>query len=138
MRIFLSHGSSDRWIATAIKDRIVKAGCSCFLDADDILPRDNFLTEIIKEVGACDELLVLFTPSSAQRFWVTFEMSCFRFTGKPIIGVYSGMSNTEANVIPSVEALLPENTLLDINDLETYFRSLHPGSGSANGGKPGG
>jgi hypothetical protein len=132
MRIFLSHSSADQWVARQITVHVVAAGGACFLDTDDIPRQDNFLDRIVEAVTDCDELLVLLTPSSIERFWITFEMSCFRFARKPIVGVLNGLSPAEARRHACIEALLDNRTLLDINQLDTYFDELRQRIGASN------
>ena len=125
MKIFISHSSDDEWVARQIKSHIERVGGTCFLDSDDIRPPANFLEKIVEAIKECDELVVLLTPSSIERFWVTFEMSCFCFSGKPIVGVLSGLSIADAQAYPAIGELLDKQLILDINrQLDSYITGL--------------
>ncbi len=70
MKVFISHGKADSWLADRIARAIRDEGAVTFLDENDISKGDDFKMRIHKEVAACDELVALFTPWTAQRFWV--------------------------------------------------------------------
>jgi hypothetical protein len=44
------------------------------LDETDISVGDDFKKIIVREIAACDELIALFTPTSASRNWVWVEI----------------------------------------------------------------
>ncbi len=73
-RIFLSHASTDKWIAKIICEKLDEIGLTSFRDDRDIRGGDDIPDEIQNEIRRCDELLVLLTPQSIGRVWVMLEI----------------------------------------------------------------
>lgn len=97
-RVFISHGSGDRWVAAQLAKAVRAAGALPFLDETNIAKGANFKKRIQEEIGLCHELIALFTPWSAQRSWVWIEVGAAWSQEKPVIAVFYGMqpSNLEA------------------------------------------
>jgi hypothetical protein len=134
MKIFISHASADTWVARQIALHIKPVGGEVFLDETDIHHGDDFRERILETEPGCSELLVLLTPWSMQRPWVLLEISCFLHSRKRIVGVVHGLSIEEARAVPAIGALMDRRTLMDINQLDTYFAELQArmiGSGVA-------
>ena len=62
LKVFISHASSDLWIARQIAKEVAGCGAETFLDEGDISHDDDFDEEILRAEGQCTELLVLLTP----------------------------------------------------------------------------
>lgn len=77
-RIFISHGSSDTWVAKQmdrlIQERTTAFNVSTFLDVKDIEGGASFHDTILPAIQDADELVVLMTPESKEKSWVTFEV----------------------------------------------------------------
>jgi len=67
MRVFISHGSHDTWIARQVARCIEDAGATTFLDANDIETGDKFKSLIRQEIIRSDEFVALLTPFSRTR-----------------------------------------------------------------------
>jgi hypothetical protein len=100
---------------------IQSAGGTTFLDEADIHRGDDFLERVLAAEPDCVELLVLLTPAGIRRPWVLFEISCFRHSRKRIVGVAHGLSVDDVRADPYVGVLLDRRSLIDINQLDTYF-----------------
>jgi predicted nucleotide-binding protein len=72
--VFISHSSSDRWIAEVIAEKIESIGASCWLDEKDLEGGEVIVDRIINGIDSCDEALVLISPQSVQSQWVAFEI----------------------------------------------------------------
>src|SRR6266540_5316127 len=72
--VFISHSSSDRWIAEVIAEKIGSIGASCWLDEKDLEGGEVIVDRIINGIDLCDEALVLISPQSVQSQWVAFEI----------------------------------------------------------------
>jgi hypothetical protein len=76
-RIFISHASSDSWVARQLAAHIRGFGADTFLDCEHIQHGDDFEEKIIDAAGDCTELLVLFTPTASDRKYVWLEIGMF-------------------------------------------------------------
>jgi hypothetical protein len=90
-RVFVSHGSDDRWIASQIANRLRDLGADTFLDETSIPKGANFKQIIHKEIALSNEVVALFTPWSAKRSWVWIEMGAAWGQDKPVVAVFYGM-----------------------------------------------
>lgn len=124
VRVFISHASTDLWVACQIERHLRDAGASTFLDDRDILAGDDFAERINAEAPLCSELMVLATPWSILRPWVLYEVACFRFMRRRIVVVLHGVSEPAFRADGNIGAFLARTDLLDINRLDTYFRDV--------------
>ncbi|HYR02507.1 MAG TPA: toll/interleukin-1 receptor domain-containing protein, partial [Syntrophobacteria bacterium] len=81
MRVFISHISEEAPLAHVLKDWIESsfAGqCDVFVssDKDDIPAGSKWLEEIESALGSASALIVLCSPSSLSRPWISFETGC--------------------------------------------------------------
>src|SRR5687768_11867714 len=73
-RVFVSHATADKWIAKAICERIESTGATTFRDDRDIAGGDDIPEEIRRQIKQSKEIIVLLTPESIDRQWVTLEV----------------------------------------------------------------
>lgn len=75
-RVFLSHATHDKWIAEVIKEKIeaMLPRVYVWIDNRDIAGGDRIPDEIQEAIFDCDELVVLATPASKDRSWITLEI----------------------------------------------------------------
>jgi hypothetical protein len=73
-QVFLSHATADKWLAKALCARIEEAGATTFRDDRDIHGGDDIPDEIRKQIKNSRELVVLLTPESVDRRWITLEV----------------------------------------------------------------
>lgn len=123
-RVFISHGTEDTWLASQIARRIQDCGATTFLDEMDIAKGDNFKQIIHKEVAACAELIAIFTPWSAQRFWVWIEVGAAWGQGKRIVAVLYGINISDLENMGGSKAVLEDINIIGLNDFEKYLREL--------------
>lgn len=124
IRVFVSHGKEDTWVASQIASRIRSFGASPFLDEADIAKGDNFKRIIHAELSKCDELIALFTPWSAQRFWVWVEVGAAWAQNKRIIAVLYGVTIAELEKLGGSKAILEDINVVELNNFDGYFREL--------------
>ena len=124
-KIFVSHGSSDLWIAGQISKELQALGASAFLDESNI-PKGNpnFKTIIRDEILTSHELIALFTPQSAMRAWVWIEMGAAWSREIPIVAVFYGMEVADLDKAGQGKAILEEINVLKLNDLDAYLKQL--------------
>lgn len=123
-RVFVSHSGDDAWLSEQIARCVEDCGATAFLDRRDISAGDDFKERIKDEIPKCDELLALFTPWSRRRAWVRHEIGMADILKKRIVCVFYKV--TVADFQGDEDGLGPLDGLntIDINSLETYFRSL--------------
>ena len=124
IRVFLSHASTDTWIARQIAAHLRARGAEAFVDVDEIPLGDDFRAHILEVEPDCTDLLVLLTPWSMQRPWVLFEICCFIHARKRVIGVLHGLTVEQVKDDPMIGALLPRETFVDINAVDTYLDQI--------------
>jgi hypothetical protein len=123
-RVFVSHGKDDSWVAGRIAHEIQAAGAATFLDETDIPKGDDFKTRIHAEIKACSELVALFTPWSAQRFWVWVEVGAAWGQGKRIVAILYRITVPELEKLGGSRAILEDLNILDLNSFDDYLDEL--------------
>ena len=73
-QVFVSHATSDKWLATTLCEKIEATGAKTFRDDRDIDGGDDIPETIRIEIKRSKELVVLLTPDSADRPWVLLEV----------------------------------------------------------------
>src|SRR5438128_7301388 len=73
-QVFVSHATSDKWLATTFCEKIEAAGASTFRDDRDINGGDDIPEAIRDHIKRSRELVVLLTPDSVDRPWVLLEV----------------------------------------------------------------
>jgi len=124
VRVFISHGKQDAWLAGQIARRIRDCGASTFLDETDIPKGANFKEIIHSEIAQCQEVVALFTPWSAQRFWVWAEVGAAWGQGKRIIAVLYGLTISKLEKVGGSKGVFEDINILDINGLDKYLDEL--------------
>ena len=124
LKVFISHASSDLWIARQIAKEVAGCGAETFLDEGDISHGDDFDEEILRAEEQCTELLVLLTPWSLAGAYIWLEIGYFRRSGKRIVGVLYGLTVADVSRDPRVPNLLKRLDMVDLNRLDTYLTQL--------------
>ena len=123
-KIFFSHGGDDTFIVKEfLKPKVENSGASVFLDAGRIEYGEDFRQTILKELGSCDELLVLFTPSSIQRPWVIAEIGAILIREKRVVAIRYGPSEEQLHTL-GLMSLLGTRSLLRMEDFDEYVKQL--------------
>lgn len=73
-QVFVSHATSDKWLATTLCEKIEATGATTFRDDRDIHGGDDIPGEIRRQIKQSREMVVLLTPESVGRQWVTLEI----------------------------------------------------------------
>jgi hypothetical protein len=123
-RVFISHASTDSWVARQIAARAKSCGATTFLDCEHIEHGDDFEEKIIAASEDCTELLVLFTPTARDRKYVWMEIGMFLGARKRIVGVLYGVKREEISSDPMTPVALKRIDSVDLNDIDSYFSEL--------------
>jgi hypothetical protein len=120
--VFISHSSTDTWVAKQIAEHIRRCGADVFLDEADIAAGDDFEDEIVQAAKRATELLVLLTPWAMKRPHIVLEIGVF--WGKRTVGILHGMTVKEFTSGEDSPPILKRLRLLTLNEIETYFEQL--------------
>ncbi len=124
-KVFVSHGTTDSWVARQIGRRIREdCGADTFLDIDDVASGENFKERIHAELHQAQELVVLFTPWSVTRSWVWIEVGAAWAQGKRVIAVLHGLSITQFEELAGGKAIFENINILELNDFDRYLTEL--------------
>src|SRR6266496_6435195 len=115
--VFISHSSSDRWIAEVIAEKIGSIGASCWLDEKDLEGGEVIVDRIINGIDLCDEALVLISPQSVQSQWVAFEIGGVRAQHKRVTPILN-------NVRPDDMAPMKDIKGIDLNKFDRFLNQL--------------
>lgn len=118
-RVFVSHATADRWLATVVCEKLELNGAVTFRDDRDINGGDDIPEEIRDAINDSDELLVLLTPDSADRPWVLFEVGAA--WGRKKMRITAILCHVTTDRIPD---LIKSKKAVDMNDFETYLVEL--------------
>lgn len=129
--IFVSHASSDKWVAGQIAKELDAVGAAHFLDSKVLETGDQLDAALMSALSDADELLVLLTPIALQRPYVWIEIGAAWSQRKRIIGIMHGLTTSELAERDGTPAFLTGIILRDINELDTYLAEL--GERLANG-----
>jgi hypothetical protein len=124
MKVFISHSSSDSWVAEKIRDDIIAIGIEVFLDTKDVETGDAFDDVIRQRVIDADEMVMLVSPTALKSFWVMMEVGAARYLGKRLVPI---LINVSPNELPQ-----PINRHLarDLNQIDRYYEELKRRSSS--------
>jgi TIR domain len=123
-RVFISHASTDAWVARQIETKTRLCGADTFLDCEHIEHGDDFEEKIIDAASDCTELIVLFTPTAKDRKYVWMEIGMFLGARKRIVGVLYGVKKDEISTDQFTPIALKRIDSVDLNDIDSYFDEL--------------
>ena len=73
-QVFVSHATADKWLAKTLCEKIEANGATTFRDDRDIDGGDDIPESIRRQIKRSKEMVVLLTPESVNRPWVTLEV----------------------------------------------------------------
>ena len=123
-RIFISHASSDSWVARQLEPHIRGCGADTFLDCEHIEHGDDFEDKIIDAANNCTELLVLFTPTSRDRKYVWLEIGMYLGVRKRIVAALYGVRKEEIASDQLTPVALKRIDSVDLNEIDSYLSQL--------------
>ena len=131
MKIFISHIMEETALALSFKDWIESSfggQCDVFLscDRDDIPAGTEWLDKLEAVYGESIILIVLCSPASISRPWITFETGCGWIKRLPILVICHSHQKTECLPLPfsQFQTLLLEDPTFIGNLLEILANRL--------------
>jgi TIR domain len=120
-QIFISHATADKWIAIKICESIDSIkGASTFRDDRDIHGGDDIPEAIRRQIKQSKEILVLLTPESLNRPWVTLEIGAAWGKSKQM-RITIVLCHVQIDTIP---AMLKNKKTITLNELDQYLKEL--------------
>jgi len=116
--VFISHSSSDRWIAQVIAEKIGELGATCWFDEKDLEGGDVVVAEIIRGIDACDEALVLISPPSVHSQWVAFEIGGVMAQHKRVTPILNNVTSDEMAPMKDIKGL-------ELNRIDRFLVQLN-------------
>jgi len=123
-KVFISHASTDLWVAKQLESEVKKCGADTFIDTDGVEYGDEFENVIIEQANDCNELLVLFTPIASERKYVWLEIGMFLGAKKRIVAALYGVSKEEIAKDQHTPLLMKKISSVNLNDIDGYFSQL--------------
>jgi len=90
LRLFVSHLSDDKLLASDLKEACEDLGIYCFVAHEDIEPTKQWLFEIERALHCMDCLLALVTPGFGNSKWTDQEVGWAMGRGACVIPVHLG------------------------------------------------
>jgi hypothetical protein len=118
MKVFISHSSTDQWIASQLGSGISALGIKVFIDVKDIETGDDFDEVIRNELNQAHEMLAVISPAALKSHWVMMEFGAARALGKRLIPILVGVSPNE------LPAPINRHLARDINQIDRYYDEL--------------
>jgi hypothetical protein len=116
-KVFISHSSSEKWIARQIAKEIGALGVETWLDEKDIKGGDVWPDKIMQGIDACNEGLVLVSAKSAKSWWVAYEIGGLRAQRKIVTPV---LNDVKIETLPSIKDV----QAIDLNEFEKFLEQL--------------
>ena len=120
VRVFVSHATADKWLATTICEKIEACGATTFRDDRDIDGGDDIPDRIRDELQSATELVVLLTPDSVDRPWVLLEIGAFWGNQEPrrIVPILCHAP------IEKIPGMIKSKKAIHLNEFDQYLTEL--------------
>lgn len=119
-QVFISHATTDKWLAKVICEKIEAVGATTFRDDRDIHGGDDIPEEIRKQIKQSKEIVVLLTPQSVGRQWVILEVGAAWGWSKKI-RINMILYHVAVDSIPD---MLKNRKVIPLNDFDQYATEL--------------
>src|SRR5258706_8498129 len=119
-QVFLSHATADKWLATTLCEKIEQTGAVTFRDDRDIDGGEDIPEAIRKQIKQSQEIVVLMTPDSINRTWVTLEIgAAWGWSRKMRIVLV--LCHVPVDPIPDI---IKGKKAIHINEFNSYLEEL--------------
>lgn len=119
-QVFISHATADKWLAKVLCEKIEATGATTFRDDRDIAGGDDIPEEIRRQIKQSKELVVLLSPESVQRQWVTLEVGAAWGWSKRV-RIILVMQHVSVDPIPG---MIKNKKAIPLNDFDQYVSEL--------------
>ncbi len=119
-QVFLSHATADKWLAKTLCEKIEATGATTFRDDRDIHGGEDIPEEIRRQIKNSREVVVLLTPESVGRQWVTLEVGAAWGCSKRI-RILVVLYHITVDPIPD---MIKNKKAIPLNDMDHYLNEL--------------
>lgn len=119
-QVFVSHATADKWLAKVLCDKIEATGAVSFRDDRDINGGDDIPEEIRRQIKRSREIVVLLTPDSINRTWVTLEVGAAWGRSKAM-RILIVMCHVSVDPIPD---MIKNKKAVSLNEIDQYLNEL--------------
>ena len=119
-QVFISHATAEKWIAIQICNLIEHAGPTTFRDDRDIRGGDDIPDELRRHLKRSKEVLVLLTPESLNREWITLEIGAAW-----VLSERMRITVVRYHVpVDSIPSILKSRKSIHLNEFDHYLDEL--------------
>ena len=119
-QVFISHATTDKWLAKVLCEKIEATGATAFRDDRDIQGGDDIPEEMRRQIKKSKEVLVLLTPQSVGRPWVILELgAAWGWSNR--IRILLIMYHVSVDSIPD---MMKNKKAIPLNDFDQYANEL--------------
>ena len=119
-QVFISHATSDKWLAVTLCEKIEAAGAVTFRDDRDIDGGDDIPEKIRVAIKRSRELVVLLTPESVNREWVKLEVGA-AWGWRRDFRITAVLCHVTTDSLP---AMIKGKKAIPLNDFDQFLREL--------------
>jgi len=119
-QVFVSHATSDKWLARVFCEKIEAVGASSFRDDRDIQGGDDIPEEIRLQLKKSREFVVLLTPDSVDRPWVLLEVGA-AWGWRKDYRIVPILCHVTVDAIPDI---IRGKKAFHLNDFDQYLKEL--------------
>jgi hypothetical protein len=130
-QVFVSHATADKWIAKTLCEKIELAGAKTFRDDRDINGGDDIPEEIRRQIKQSREIVVLLTPESVNRQWVTLEVGAAWGWSKRV-RITVVRCHVSVDPIPD---MIKNKKAVSLNEFDVYLTELTKRARSFHGNR---
>jgi hypothetical protein len=124
-RVFISHAASDRPLAEALRDEVLRylPEAKVFVASrpGHITTGEEWWTRLGSELRAADAYIILLTPDSLHRSWISFETGAAWFSRRPLLMLAHGIQKSDVKM-PLMPLQL--SYVMDPEELAAAFREI--------------
>ena len=104
-------------MAERIAEKIAGAGADYWLDATDLPGGGDIRDESSRGVDDCQEVIILFSPSSKDSQWVGYEIGAADSKRRYLTPILNNVQYNEVTLIQGIKAI-------ELNDFDQYLSEL--------------
>lgn len=127
MKVFLSHAHADARLAGRVRKALAESGFELWDPQRDILPGDNWASEVAHALEESDAMVVLLTPAAARSPYVKREieyaLGAKNYSNRLIPVVVGNRERLPADEIPWIVRRM---RWFELDDAETENLKVEP------------
>lgn len=118
--MFISHATTDKWLARVLCEKIEARGAKTFRDDRDIDGGDDIPDTIRIAIEESREMIVLMTPLSVNRPWINWEIGA-AWLREDHIRIIVVLCHVDVSTMP---AMIQRRKVINLNEFDEYLNEL--------------